>query len=85
MATSIIDQLKKEIASRRDELKKLEDALAALTGGKTGKGKGGGVRKPRTAEQKAAAAERMKAIWAAKKSGKPAAKKTKAKVKAAEA
>jgi hypothetical protein len=89
MATSIVKQLQKEIENRRGELEKLEAALQALSGGGiVGNGlraSGGGKqkRKPRTPEQRAAQAERMKKIWAAKKAGtatrKKAAKKAPAK------
>jgi hypothetical protein len=76
MATSIVKQLQKEIESRRAELQALEGALRALEGGGiVGNGlraSSGGkkTRKPRTPEQKAAQAKRMKEIWAAKKAGK---------------
>jgi hypothetical protein len=77
MAT-IVNQLKKEIESRRAELEKLEAALEALEGGSgvTASGRKRITRGPRTPEQKAAQSERMKKIWAAKKkAGKPSAKK----------
>jgi hypothetical protein len=86
MATSIVKQLQKEIESRRAELQALEGALRALEGGGiVGNGlraSSGGkkTRRPRTPEQKAAQAKRMKEIWAAKKAGKKApAKKASAK------
>jgi DNA-binding protein HU-beta len=86
MATRLIQQIRKEIDQRRAELEALENALSALEGGGlVGNGlraSSGGkkTRRPRTPEQKAAQAKRMKEIWAAKKAGKRApAKKTSAK------
>jgi hypothetical protein len=85
MATSIVKQLQKEIENRRAELEKLEAALQALSGGGiVGNGlraTGGGkqTRRPRTPEQRAAQAERMKKIWAAKKKAGTATRKKAAK------
>ena len=80
MSASLVDQLKTEISKKRAELQALEKALEALSGSKPTKAKAGGVRKPRTEEQKARQAERMKAMWAAKKAGAPTVKKAKAKL-----
>ena len=69
---NIIDSLKAEIAKKRDELEKLEAALQALSGDAkpSKKAKPDSPKKGRrafTPEQKAAAAERMRAYHAAKR------------------
>ena len=54
----------------KSDIKRLESIHAQAIGKAPAKSGGAGKRAPRTPEQKAAQAERMKASWAAKKSGK---------------